>query len=56
MSQDKFMQHSGVETGYFDKRRKQFSKELAKGIKSVNQPKPKSNVKPKEKNDGGKQA
>ena len=29
---DKFMQHEGVETGYFAKRKSQFNDEIGKGI------------------------
>lgn len=32
---DKFLQHEGVETGYFAKRKKQFNEEIAKGISST---------------------
>lgn len=32
---EKFMQHEGVETGYFAKRKKQFNDEIAKGIAST---------------------
>lgn len=32
---DKFLQHEGVETGYFAKRKKQFNDEIAKGISST---------------------
>jgi hypothetical protein len=29
---DKFLQQTGVEVGYFDKRKKQFNREIAKGL------------------------
>lgn len=46
---DDFLKHTGVETGYWDKRKTQFNNEIAKGINSVGvqakvQAKPKHNA------------
>lgn len=55
---DKFLQHEGIETGYFEKRKAEFNTQLAKGISSVGveskvqaKPKAKAPALPKKPND-----